>query len=55
VKLKTTTNPVNEISETVATTSVHDSDDNFSNTSDITDYFKEKEEEANSSIGKGSK
>ncbi|CAI2188538.1 669_t:CDS:2, partial [Funneliformis geosporum] len=53
VKSKTTTSSMNEISETVATTSVHDSNDNFSNTSDITDYFKE--EEANDSIEKGSK
>ncbi|CAI2186186.1 6571_t:CDS:2, partial [Funneliformis geosporum] len=43
------TNPVNEISEIVATTLDHDSDDNFSNTSDIIDYFKE-EEGANDSI-----
>ncbi|CAI2194581.1 16825_t:CDS:2, partial [Funneliformis geosporum] len=43
VKMKTTTSPVNEISETVATTSANDSsDDNFSDTSDITDYFKEE-------------
>ncbi|CAI2172431.1 14599_t:CDS:2 [Funneliformis geosporum] len=41
--------PVNEISEIVATTLDHDSDDNFSNTSDIIDYFKE-EEGANDSI-----
>src|SRR5207248_1575573 len=47
-------NCVNEISKTVATTSVHDSDDNFSNTSDITDYFKE-EEEVNNSIEESSK
>jgi len=32
---------VNKISETVATTSAHDSDDNFSDTSsNVTDYFK---------------
>ncbi|CAI2186555.1 17133_t:CDS:2, partial [Funneliformis geosporum] len=39
----TSTSPVNKISETVATTSANDpSDDNFSDTSDITDYFKEE-------------
>jgi hypothetical protein len=37
----------NEISETMANTSTHDSDDNFSDTSDVTDYFKEEEEETN--------
>ncbi|PKC51849.1 hypothetical protein RhiirA1_482839 [Rhizophagus irregularis] len=43
VKSKTTTSPVNEISETMATTSAHDSDDNFSDaSSDVTDYFKEE-------------
>ena len=32
---------MNKISETVATTSAHDSDDNFSDTSsNVTDYFK---------------
>ncbi|CAI2168140.1 9611_t:CDS:2 [Funneliformis geosporum] len=56
VKSKTTTSPVNEISETVAINSVHDSDDNFSITSNITDYFKEEEEGgANDSIEKSSK
>ncbi|PKK56302.1 hypothetical protein RhiirC2_829548, partial [Rhizophagus irregularis] len=56
VKSKTITDQSceNEISETVATTSVHDSDDNFSDTSDVTDYFKE-EEGANDSIEEGSK
>ena len=45
VKSKTTTSPVNEISETMANTSANDpnSDDNFSDTSDVTDYFKEEE------------
>ncbi|CAI2197360.1 4753_t:CDS:2, partial [Funneliformis geosporum] len=52
-QIENNTNPVNEISKMVATTSVYDSDDNFSNTSDITDYFKE--EETNDSIKKGSK
>ncbi|CAI2197781.1 18850_t:CDS:2, partial [Funneliformis geosporum] len=43
VKSKIATSPVNEISETVVTTSANDSsDDNFSDTSDITDYFKEE-------------
>ncbi|CAI2187892.1 3935_t:CDS:2, partial [Funneliformis geosporum] len=43
VKSKIATSPVNKISETVATTSANDpSDDNFSDTSDITDYFKEE-------------
>ncbi|CAI2188616.1 20229_t:CDS:1, partial [Funneliformis geosporum] len=45
VKLKTITSHVNETSETMANTSANDpSDDNFSNTSDVTDYFKEEEE-----------
>ena len=34
VKSKTITSPMNEISETMANTSTHDSDDNFSDTSD---------------------
>ncbi len=34
---------VNEISESVAITSAHDSDNNFSDTSDLTNYFKKKE------------
>ncbi|CAI2198421.1 19850_t:CDS:1, partial [Funneliformis geosporum] len=43
VKSKTTTSPVNEIASTIANTSANDpSDDNFSDTSDITDYFKEE-------------
>ncbi|GBB93096.1 hypothetical protein RclHR1_21070003 [Rhizophagus clarus] len=51
---KTTTSDhqshVNEISETVATTSAHDSDDNFSNTL-VTDYFK-SDNESNSDANK---
>src|SRR5215212_7630375 len=45
VKSKTITSRVNEISETMANTSANDpnSDDNFSDTSDVTDYFKEEE------------
>ncbi len=45
VKSKTITSHVNEISETMANTSANDpnSDDNFSDTSDVTDYFKEEE------------
>src|ERR1044071_2600834 len=43
---------MNKISLTVATTSAHDSDDNFSDTSDVTDYFKldnESDSDANES------
>ncbi|CAI2182674.1 5605_t:CDS:2 [Funneliformis geosporum] len=54
VKSKITTSPLNKIPKTVATTSVHDSDDNFSDTSDVMDYFK-KEERANDLIEKNSK
>ncbi|GBB88495.1 hypothetical protein RclHR1_01500025 [Rhizophagus clarus] len=45
VKSKTITDQsrVDEISENVAITSAHDSDDNFSDTLDLTDYFKEEE------------
>jgi hypothetical protein len=59
VKLKTIASDhqsrVNEISETMANTSANDpnSDDNFSDTSNVTDYFKE--EGANESIEEGSK
>ncbi|RIA80835.1 hypothetical protein C1645_744969 [Glomus cerebriforme] len=41
VKSKTITSHVNEIYETMATTSAYNSDDNFSDiSSDVTDYFK---------------
>ena len=44
---------MNEISESAATTSAHNSDDNFSDTSsDVTDYFKsgnESDSDANKS------
>jgi len=45
VKSKTITSHVNEFSETVTTTSAHDSDDNFNDaSSDVTDYFKSDNE-----------
>ncbi|CAG8668052.1 22366_t:CDS:2 [Rhizophagus irregularis] len=53
VKSKTSDHQ-SRVNEIVATTSAHDSDDNFSDTSDDTDYFKE-EEGANDSIEEGSK
>ncbi|CAB5365872.1 uncharacterized protein OCT59_020056 [Rhizophagus irregularis] len=45
---------VDEIFETVATTSIHDSDDNFSNTSDDTVYFKEGTNESIEEVSKKS-
>ncbi len=53
-KLKTITSHMNKISETMATTSTYDSDDNFSDTSDVTNYFK-KEEGTNESTEEISK
>ncbi|CAB4443404.1 unnamed protein product [Rhizophagus irregularis] len=48
---------VNKIFKTVATTSTYDSDDNFSNTSDDTVYFKEEEgtNESTEEVSKKSK
>ena len=53
VNMKITTSHVDKISETVATTSAHNSNsgDNFRDTSDDTDYFK-SDNESDSDINK---
>ncbi len=54
MKSKTIISHINEISETIATTLAYDFDDNFSDVSDDTNYFKE-EEGVNESIKEDSK